>query len=235
MSKDEKFESAHQPAGGWGSVKAVTSILAQEKVLLQGPRVLMKQNKPDGFACVSCAWAKPAHPHPAEFCSNGAQATAWEITSKRVDPGFFQRHTATELESWTDHALEAEGRLTAPLRWDAASDKYLEVTWKQAFDEIGAELKKLAPKSSVFYTSGRASLETAYMFQLLARMFGCNNLPDSSNMCHESTSVALPETIGVPVGTVALDDFDSTDCIFFFGQNVGTNSPRMLHQLQEAR
>ena len=161
MSKEEKFESAHQPAGGWGSVKAVTKILAQEKVLLQGGRVLMKQNKPDGFACVSCASAKPAHPHPAEFCSNGAQATAWEITSKRVDPGFFQRHTATELESWTDHALEAEGRLTAPLRWDAASDKYLEVTWKQAFDEIGAELKKLAPKSSVFYTSGRASLETA--------------------------------------------------------------------------
>ncbi|SMP52400.1 FdhF/YdeP family oxidoreductase [Noviherbaspirillum suwonense] len=235
MSKEEKFESAHQPAGGWGSVKAVTKILAQEKVLLQGGRVLMKQNKPDGFACVSCAWAKPAHPHPAEFCSNGAQATAWEITSKRVDPGFFQRHTATELESWTDHALEAEGRLTAPLRWDAASDKYLEVTWKQAFDEIGAELKKLAPKSSVFYTSGRASLETAYMFQLLARMYGCNNLPDSSNMCHESTSVALPETIGVPIGTVALDDFETTDCIFFFGQNVGTNSPRMLHQLQEAR
>ena len=235
MSKEEKFESAHQPAGGWGSVKAVTKILAQEKVLLQGGRVLMKQNKPDGFACVSCAWAKPAHPHPAEFCSNGAQATAWEITSKRVDPGFFQRHTATELESWTDHALEAEGRLTAPLRWDAASDKYLEVTWQQAFDEIGAELKKLAPKSSVFYTSGRASLETAYMFQLLARMYGCNNLPDSSNMCHESTSVALPETIGVPIGTVALDDFETTDCIFFFGQNVGTNSPRMLHQLQEAR
>src|SRR5512133_2175220 len=218
MSKEEKFESAHQPAGGWGSVKAVTSILAQEKVMLQGSRVLMKQNKPDGFACVGCAWGKPAHPHPAEFCSNGAQATAWEITSKRVGPDFFQRHTATELEAWTDHALEEEGRLTVPLRWDAASDKYLEVPWQQAFDEIGAELKQLDPKSAVFYTSGRASLETAYMFQLLARMHGCNNLPDSSNMCHESTSVALPETIGVPIGTVALDDFDSTDCIFFFGQ-----------------
>ena len=235
MSKDEKFESAHQPAGGWGSVKAVTTILAKEQVLLQGGRVLLKQNKTDGFACVSCAWAKPAFSHPAEFCSNGAQATAWEITAKRVDPAFFSRHTATELESWTDHALEAEGRLTAPLRWDAATDKYVEVPWQQAFDEIGAELKKLDPASAVFYCSGRASLESAYMYQLLARMYGCNNLPDSSNMCHESTSVALPQTIGVPIGTVALEDFEATDCIFFFGQNVGTNSPRMLHQLQEAR
>ena len=235
MSKEEKFTSAYQPAGGWGSVKAVTSMLLKEGAALNGSRILLHQNKPDGFACVSCAWAKPAHPHPFEFCSNGAQATAWEITSKRVAPDFFLRHTATELEGWSDHALEAEGRLTAPLRWDAAADKYLEVPWQQAFDEIGAELKKLAPQSAVFYTSGRASLETSYMYQLLARMYGCNNLPDSSNMCHESTSVALPETIGVPIGTVAVDDFEQTDCVFFFGQNVGTNSPRMLHQLQEAR
>ena len=129
MSKEEKFESAHQPAGGWGSVKAVTSILAQEKVMLQGSRVLMKQNKPDGFACVSCAWAKPAHPHPAEFCSNGAQATAWEITSKRVGPDFFQRHTATELEAWTDHALEEEGRLTVPLRWWVQGTMLVATLW----------------------------------------------------------------------------------------------------------
>src|SRR5205085_6818875 len=107
----------------------------------------------------------------------------------RVAPDFFLRHTATELEGWSDHALEEAGRLTAPLRWDAASDKYLEVPWQQAFDEIAAELGQLAPQSAVFYTSGRASLETSYMYQLLARMYGCNNLPDSSNMCHESTSV----------------------------------------------
>ena len=235
MSKDEHFKPAYQPAGGWGSVKAVTSMLWKEGAAINGSRILLHQNKPGGFACVSCAWAKPAHPHPFEFCSNGAQATAWEITSKRVAPDFFLRHTATELEGWSDHALEEAGRLTAPLRWDAATDKYLEVPWQQAFDEIAAELGSLAPQSAVFYTSGRASLETSYMYQLLARMYGCNNLPDSSNMCHESTSVALPETIGVPIGTVALDDFEQTDCVFFFGQNVGTNSPRMLHRLQEAR
>jgi molybdopterin-dependent oxidoreductase alpha subunit len=120
------------------------------------------------------------------------------------------------------------------MRYDAASDKYVEVSWEAAFAEIGRELKALAPDSAVFYTSGRASLETAFMYGLFARAYGNNNLPDSSNMCHETTSAALPESIGVPVGTCTLDDFAKTDCIFFFGQNVGTSSPRMLHQLQEA-
>ena len=109
------------------------------------------------------------------------------------------------------------------------------ISWADAFAAIGARLQALAPKSVVFYTSGRASLEASYMYQLLARMYGNNNLPDSSNMCHESTSVALPQTIGVPVGTVKIEDFEHTDCVMFFGQNVGVNSPRMLHQLQEVR
>ena len=148
---------------------------------------------------------------------------------------FFAEHTVTELESWSDYALEEVGRLTEPMRWDAASDKYVPIPWAEAFAAIGAELKSLTPKSVVFYTSGRASLEASYMYQLLARMYGNNNLPDSSNMCHESTSVALPQTIGVPVGTVKLEDFAHTDCMMFFGQNVGVNSPRMLHQLQEVR
>ena len=132
--------------------------------------------------------------------------------------------------------LEDIGRLTVPMRWDPATDRYVEVSWPDAFAEIGDELHASSTRSSaVFYTSGRASLETSYLFQLFARLYGTNNLPDSSNMCHESTSVALPKTIGVPVGTVRLDDFEHTDAIFFFGQNVGTNSPRMLHQLQDAR
>ena len=196
MSKDEKFESAHQPAGGWGSVKAVTSDPGAGKGrCCKAARVLLKQNKPDGFACVSCAWAKPAQPHPAEFCENGAKATAWELTSKRVEPGFFQRHTVTELEAWTDHDLEAEGRLTAPMRWDAASDQYLEVPWEEAFAEIGAELKALRPEVGRCSTPPAAPRSRpSYMYQLLARLYGNNNLPDSSNMCHESTSVALPET-----------------------------------------
>ena len=238
MSNTPRFEPDDHPAGGWGSIKAVATYLLREGVPLTGARALLFQNKTGGFSCVSCAWAKPAHPHTAEFCENGAKATAWELTSKRLSTGFFNRHTLTELESWSDHDLENGGRLTVPMRWDAPSDRYAEVSWDDAFTGIGAELRALRaidPKSVVFYASGRASLEASYMYQLLARLYGNNNLPDSSNMCHESTSVALPETIGVPVGTVTLDDFDSTDAIFFFGQNVGVNSPRMLHQLQDAR
>ncbi len=235
MSKAEKFEVPDQPAGGWGSVKAVIESLANEKIIVEGGRVLLSQNKPDGFACVSCSWAKPAHPHTVEACENGIKATAWELTSKRAPPEFFKVHTLADLDGWSDHALEAQGRLTEPMRWDSAIDKYVTVAWEEAFQDIGARLRTMDPKSVVFYTSGRASLETAYMYQLMARMYGSNNLPDSANMCHESTSVALPKTIGVSVGTVNLDDFDKTDCVLFFGQNVGTNSPRMLHSLQEAR
>jgi molybdopterin-dependent oxidoreductase alpha subunit len=223
------------PAGGWGSLKAVTAYLMAEQVPASGAAALRLQNKPEGFMCVSCAWAKPAEPHAAEFCENGAKATAWELTGKRRTPEFFRAHTLTELETWSDHELEAGGRLTAPLRWDAASDTYREVGWDEAFAEIGAELKRLEPESTVFYTSGRASLEASYLWQLFARAYGHNNLPDSSNMCHESTSVGLPKTIGSPVGTVWLDDFRQCEAIFFFGQNVGVSSPRMLHDLQEAR
>ena len=146
----------------------------------------------------------------------------------------FSKHTVTELLTWSDYELRSQGRLTSSDRWDTTSDKYLPVKWEDAFRDIGVRLQAYDPKSVVFYASGRASLETSYMYALMARLYGCNNLPDSSNMCHESTSVALPESIGVPVGTVTLDDFKQTDCIFFFGQNVGSNSPRMMHQLQEA-
>lgn len=235
MSKLPRIEKYSHPAGGWGSAKAVASILMKEHAALHGARILVHQNKPDGFACVSCSWAKPADPHLFEFCENGAKATAWEVTAKRVTPDFFQHHTLAALEAWTDFELESQGRLTEPMRYDAATDRYHPIAWQQAFDEIGAQLRGFDPKRVVFYASGRASLETSYMYQLFARMYGSNNLPDSSNMCHESTSVALPETIGVPVGTVTLDDFRHTDCFFFFGHNTGTNAPRMLHPLQEAR
>ena len=207
MSTKGKSNEPDIQAGGWGSVKEVTNILLRQHVVLDGPGLLLKQNKPDGFACVSCAWAKPANPHPAEFCESGAKATAWEVTGKRVAPDFFARHTLRQLEKWHDHDLEDAGRLTAPMRWDGALDRYVEITWDRAFSEIGAHLRAMDPKKVVFYSSGRASLETSYMYGLLARMYGNNNLPDSSNMCHESTSVALPKSIGVPVGTVVLEDF----------------------------
>lgn len=222
------------PAGGWGSVQSLAKSLTHEHIPISGSRVLLHQNKTGGFMCVSCAWAKPDPPRVFEFCEAGAKATTWELTSKRATPEFFAKHSCAELETWDDYHLEAEGRLTHPLRWDATSDKYVPVSWQDAFAEIGRELKAIDPKSAVFYSSGKMSLEASFMYALFARMYGHNNLPDSSNMCHESTSVALPESIGVPVGTCTLDDFHLTDGIFFFGQNVGTSSPRMLHQLQEA-
>lgn len=222
-------------AGGWGSAHSVMRMLWREQSLFKTPVALFQQNKPKGFACVSCAWAKPGDPHALEFCENGAKATAWELTSLRTSPGFFDQHTVTELRDWDDYALEQHGRLTAPLRYDPETDRYRSTTWEDAFAAIGAGLKTLKPDEVVFYASGRASLETSFMYQLFARAYGTNNLPDSSNMCHESTSVGLQESIGVPVGTVTLADFEHTDCIFFFGQNVGSNSPRMLHPLQEAR
>ncbi|MDB5370131.1 MAG: formate dehydrogenase, partial [Roseomonas sp.] len=234
MTENETIEPYEGPAGGWGSLKSVEGILHREERLVSGNAVLLKQNKPDGYACVSCAWSKPAEPRPFEYCENGAKATAWEITAKRLPPEFFAGHTLAELRGWRDHDLEAAGRLTHPMRWDAATDTYRPVPWEDAFQEIGAELRKLKPEAVVFYASGRASLEASYMWGLFARLYGTNNLPDSSNMCHESTSVALPESIGIPIGTVSLEDFERTSCIFFFGQNVGSNSPRMLHPLQDA-
>lgn len=219
--------------GGWGSLKGLSAVALREKPnpITLGEQ-LLRQNKADGFVCVSCAWSKPAKPHPAEFCENGAKATAWDLTRHRCTPDFFAQHTLTELRGWPDFDLEHQGRLTAPMQYDGTTDKYIECRWEDAFADIGRELKALDPKSVIFYASGRASLETSYMYALLARMYGCNNLPDSSNMCHESTSVGLKQSIGSPVGTVTLDDFEHADCILFFGQNVGSNSPRMLHELQ---
>ena len=235
MAEHIKIKPYWGPVGGWGSARSVGAILLRERVPIEGPLTLLHQNKPSGFECVSCSYAKLGDPHPLEFCENGAKATAWEITSKRCGPEFFANHKMRELEDWPDHDLEEVGRLTEPMRYDRASDSYRPIEWNEAFEEIGRALKSFDPTSVIFYTSGRASLEASYMYQLFARMYGSNNLPDSSNMCHESTSVALPETIGVPIGTVKIEDFDHTDCMFFFGQNVGVNSPRMLHQLQQVR
>ncbi|KQW66939.1 formate dehydrogenase [Phenylobacterium sp. Root77] len=224
------------PAGGYGSLASVSEVLLREGLPIAGVETLAHQNKPGGPMCVSCAWAKPARPKIAEFCENGAKATAWELTRRRTNEAFFARHTLAELEQWIDHDLEEAGRLTRPMRWDAGSDKYVPVAWEEAFSEIGRELAALRsdPDQTVFYASGRASLETSYLWQLLARLYGTNNLPDSSNMCHESTSVALPESIGVSVGTVTLQDFDQTDLILYLAHNPGTSAPRILHQLQDA-
>jgi molybdopterin-dependent oxidoreductase alpha subunit len=223
------------PAGGWGSMKGMASVLPKEGIDPKTLDALRRQNKPEGVMCVSCAWGKPAKPHIAEFCENGAKATAWELTSLRVTPDFFQQHTVSELAGWQDYDLEQAGRLTHPMRYDAATDKYVAAGWEEAFEAIGAKLKSCDPKKVILYSSGRASLETSFMYALFARMWGQQNLPDSSNMCHETTSVAMKNAIGSPVATIQLEDYDKCDAIFAFGQNVGTNAPRMLHTLKSCR
>lgn len=223
------------PAGGWGSVKSIFRIYGESSPPPAFLETLSRQNKPGGFMCVSCAWPKPKNYHPFEFCENGAKATMWDLTNSRCGPDFFKKHTVEELKGWKDHDLEMTGRLTHPLRFDHATGQYVEATWNEAFQKIGATLKRLEKKSVVFYSSGHAGLEASYLYALLARAYGNNNLPQSSNMCHETTSVGLTKVIGSPVGTIVWEDLEKTDAFFFFGQNPGTNSPRFLHPLQEAK
>ncbi|MEY2335756.1 FdhF/YdeP family oxidoreductase [Acidithiobacillus ferrianus] len=222
------------PAGGWGSLKGISRVLARELATPGIVETLMRQNKAKGYMCSACAWGKPVHPHVFEFCENGAKSTIWDLTHDRCTPEFFAKHTVTELLQWRDYDLEMQGRLTAPLRYDPISDRYVACDWEDAFAGIAAELQVLDPKSVVFYASGKASLETSYLYALCARLYGSNNLPDSSNMCHETTSVSLKKVIGTPVGTCLLEDFARCDAIFYFGQNPATNSGRFLHPLQEA-
>nr|WP_298724897.1 FdhF/YdeP family oxidoreductase [uncultured Steroidobacter sp.] len=224
-----------RPTGGWGSLRGIGHVLVDQKPKLDVLRTLMRQNKPGGHMCTSCAWTKPPQPHLFEFCENGAKATVWDLTRARCTPDFFADHSVTELRGLSDYELEETGRLTHPMRYHADSDRYVQTTWQEAFEGIGAKLATLDPKSTVFYTSGRASLETSYLFALFARLYGHNNLPDSSNMCHETTNVALRKVIGVGVGTCVLSDFDRCELILFFGQNTGSNSPRFLHALQAAK
>ncbi|WP_250475782.1 FdhF/YdeP family oxidoreductase [Caballeronia sp. GAFFF1] len=223
------------PAGGWGALQAVARALKQQMGVAREATMLLKVNQPAGFDCPGCAWPDPRSTSSFEFCENGAKAVSWEATTKRTTPEFFGRHTVSELWTWNDFALEDEGRLTHPMRYDAASDRYLPISWDEAFERIGQSLRALPdPNMAEFYTSGRASNEAAFLYQLFARRFGTNNFPDCSNMCHEPTSVGLPESIGVGKGTVTLADFDHCDAIFCIGHNPGTNHPRMLATLRAA-
>lgn len=223
------------PAGGWGSLKSIARIYGDTLPPVSVLQTLSRQNKPGGVMCVSCAWPKPANYHPFEFCENGAKATLSDLTSARCTPDFWNDHTVAELRSWKDYDLEQMGRLTHPLRYDPGTDRYVEVSWDEAFAQIGQVLNPLPKESVVFYASGHAGLEASYLYALLARVFGNNNLPQSSNMCHETTSVGLNKVIGSPVGTIIWEDLEKADAFFFFGQNPGSNSPRFLHPLQEAK
>jgi molybdopterin-dependent oxidoreductase alpha subunit len=235
MTVRKSIRPYHQPAGGWGALKALSEHLIEQRVPIKGATTLSRMNQPEGFDCPGCAWPDPKHTSSFEFCENGAKAVAWEATAKRCTPEFFAEHSVTELSGWSDYDLEMVGRLTHPMIYDAASDHYRPVSWEDAFALIGRHLKALPdPNMAEFYTSGRTSNEAAFLYQLFVREYGTNNFPDCSNMCHEATSVGLPQSLGVGKGTVLLDDFDKADCIFIFGQNPGTNSPRMMTNLWKA-
>ncbi|TFW15862.1 FdhF/YdeP family oxidoreductase [Duganella callida] len=224
----------HHAAAGWGALKYVAINLFKERVSGANYKTLFAQNQPDGFDCPGCAWPDREHASTFEFCENGVKAVAAESTSKRVTPEFFAAHTVAELLAQSDHELEQHGRLTHPMVYDAARDRYKPVSWDAAFKLIAGELKALdEPDQAAFYTSGRASNEAAFLYQLFGRAYGTNNFPDCSNMCHEATSRGLPGTVGIGKGTVTLDDFEHADTLLIFGQNPATNHPRMLGELRE--
>jgi len=222
------------PGGGWGALRATAQAVHDQMDTFKAPITLLRTNQPTGFDCPGCAWPDKEHRSTFQFCENGAKAVTWEATNKRVTPDFFDQNTVTQLLMKSDYDLENNGRLTHPMVYDPVTDKYVPVEWDQAFARIGEILRSLKPEEVDFYTSGRASNEAAYLYQLFAREYGTNNFPDCSNMCHEATSVGLPQSIGIGKGTVSLDDFEHTELIIAMGHNPGTNHPRMMGTLHEA-
>ena len=225
-----------ESAGGAAAVKVGLTTSVKQMGVVRAVSALLDVNQMTGFDCPGCAWPDPEnHRSIAEFCENGAKAIAEEGTLKRVTAEFFAARSINELSRESDHWLSQQGRLTQPMYLPKGQTHYQPISWEAAFQKIGNKLKSLAsPNDAVFYTSGRTSNEAAFLYQLFVRLFGTNNLPDCSNMCHESSGVAMTHTIGTAKGTVSLKDFDFADCILVIGQNPGTNHPRMLRTLQEA-
>ncbi len=234
--KPPRYKPYNQPAGGWGAAGATAKVLLQQSVIGKGSKALLAMNQPGGFKCPSCAFPDADERKKLEFCENGAKALAWEATQFRAGRELFARYTVTELMAQTDYWLEMQGRLTEPMRYDAATDHYVPCSWDEAFALIGRHLQALeSPHQAEFYTSGRTPNEAAFLYSIFVREFGTNNFPDCSNMCHEPTSRGLPPAIGVGKGTIVLQDFEHAEAIFVIGQNTGTNSPRMMSNLVEAR
>ena len=233
-----KFKRQIKPyraaAGGWGSLEATTRFVLDSKAALKNMRNLMRMNKARGFDCPGCAWGDD-NKSTFSFCENGAKAVTWEATRRMVDTDFFAKHSVTTLYTQSDYFLEYQGRLTHPLRYNAETDHYEPISWEDAFALIAQHIKAMDhPDQMELYTSGRASNEASWLYQLFGRLMGTNNFPDCSNMCHEASGTGLKRSIGVGKGTIRLDDFDHADAIFVFGQNPGTNHPRMLHSLRHA-
>ncbi|GLX20033.1 FdhF/YdeP family oxidoreductase [Streptomyces lavendulae] len=223
-------------AAGLPAIAHTLKIANEQMGLARTARTLLKVNQKDGFDCPGCAWPEGEKRHTAEFCENGAKAVAEEATLRRVTPDFFAAHPLPELAARSGYWLGQQGRITQPMYLPEGADRYEPVSWKKAFAIIAEELGALSsPDEALFYTSGRTSNEAAFLFQLFAREFGTNNLPDCSNMCHESSGSALSETIGIGKGSVSLEDLHRADLIIVAGQNPGTNHPRMLSALEKAK
>lgn len=233
--QEQKIALYKGPAGGWGALRSVTNALLKQDIPLKGARTMLSANQPDGFDCPGCAWPDRNHASTFEFCENGVKAVAAEATARRAGPELFAAHTVAELAEKSDFWLEDQGRLTHPMVYDSASDRYRPIAWDDAFALIAHHLNGLPdPNQAMFYTSGRASNEAAFLYQLFVREYGTNNFPDCSNMCHEPSGSGMRPQVGVGKGTVTLDDFEKADAIFIFGQNPGTNHPRMLGELRAA-
>jgi len=235
---DIRLKEAGKKAAGLPAVISSVRHIMEEMPLTRGLKALNQLNQFRGIDCPGCAWPDPDHErsHLGEYCENGAKAIAEEATTKTVTPDFFASHSIGELLTWTDYELGKSGRLTHPMYLRPGSQHYEMISWDDAFSLIGDHLNRLEhPDQAVFYTSGRTSNEAAFLYQLFIRSYGTNNLPDCSNMCHESSGVALGETIGIGKGTVKLEDFYDTDLIIIAGQNPGTNHPRMLSALKKAK
>ena len=234
MSEQIKKSKA---AGGVPAIIETFKAVSSQMGLVRGVRTMLNVNQPGGIDCPGCAWPEPdGERSHFEFCENGAKHVADEATTKRVTPEFFQQWSVADLALQSDEWLGAQGRITHPMLLRRDATHYELVSWDNAFEMIAAELNSLNyPDQAIFYTSGRTSNEAAFLYQLFVRQFGTNNLPDCSNMCHESSGTALSETIGIGKGTVTLEDFDCAEAIFVIGQNPGTNHPRMLTSLQRAK
>ncbi|MFJ6567470.1 FdhF/YdeP family oxidoreductase [Streptomyces sp. NPDC091292] len=226
----------HHPAAGWGAAKSVTRVLLRERALIDGPRAIFKMNHENGgFDCPGCAWPDDTKGLKLDICENGIKHVTWEMTPKRARRELFAANTVSELATWTDFALEDTGRLTEPMVYNAETDHYEPITWQAAFDLIGSELRALdSPDEAAFYTSGRLGNEATFLYQLMAREFGTNNLPDCSNMCHEASGRALRASLGTGKGTADLADWESADALFVMGVNAASNAPRMLTALADA-
>lgn len=227
-------EPATTAAGVKGALHGLAPVLRQVGVR-RGWKVLRRLNQPGGIDCPGCAWPEPDDTAAAEFCENGAKAIAEEATRRTVGPEFFARHSIADLAGRSGYWLGQQGRLTTPMHRPPGSSHYEPVAWDEAFAVIGRHLQSTDPDRAVFYTSGRTSNEAAFLYQLFVREYGTNNLPDCSNMCHESSGSALGQTIGIGKGSVSLSDFDETELVIVVGQNPGTNHPRMLSALERAK